>query len=139
MNVTVVRLRADAASPGDPKQRRLLQLCEEGLAIFLRLGMENHALFVHLDLEPPPMLLVCPDEEHVPDISEEIPAEFGRELLELAKSDFNGIGEHFEMPASQVGSQYSPVLLLESGDAKSYWVRTWTDSILQFQRIIQSQ
>lgn len=138
MNVTVVRLRADAASPGDPKQSRLLQLCEEGLAIFLRLGMEKHALYVHLDLEPLPMLFICPDEERVPDVSEQMPAGFGRKLLELAKSDFDGIGEHFEMPASDVGSQYSPVLLLESGDAKSYWDRTWTDSFLQFQRIIQS-
>lgn len=126
MNVTVVRLGKDAG------------LCEEGLAILLQIGMRNHALFVHVDIEPTPTMTVWKDEETRFDFLKELPVDFCREVLGLAKSDFKGIGEHFEMPASQVGSQYSPVLLVESGDAKSYWDRTWTDSILQFQRIIQS-
>lgn len=135
MNVTVVRLRENADHRENSMQSMLSQAYEKGLAVLLQLGMENHALFVHIDLDPTPMLSICRDEEHFVDISEELPVDFCWELLELAKSDFNGIGEHFEMPASQVGSQYSPVLLVESGTAKSYWNRTWTDSLLQFQRV----
>lgn len=138
MNVTVIRLREDARDHEHPGKSVLLPVYEEALALLLRFAAEAGAYFVHIELEPNPTLSLwrCVDgEDEAVDVPAELPADFCWELIRLAKSDFSDIGEHFKETATEVGSPYSPVLLVEVRNAKSYWNRTWTDSLLQFQSV----
>lgn len=140
MSVTVVRVRENTEESSPSGKDDLLRAYEKALASLLTFTMKANAHIVHIQLEPTPAVslfrLVERDhEDEEVELPAALPADFCWELAALAKSDFPGIGEHFEAEPGEIGSVYSPVLLVESGNVKTFWNRTWTDSLLQFQRV----